>query len=160
MTKRNCKPHESPLLVSTLGLACLSLLSGCGGSSSGGGGGSGGSDDGPISITSANAQTLAAAALEVATIADSLPSSASHIGNAGGSVNCAPGTLEISASSGGSNDTITTPSGNVIAPPSPGDTVLDYDQCAEDGYEKSGRAAGNQMKRSPSLRRCWIDSTL
>lgn len=139
MTRRRAKLHESPAIVSSLGLACLGLLGGCGGAG-GGGGGSGGNDDGPIAITSTNAQTLAKAALAVAAIADSLPSSASRSGGSGATIDCAPGTLEITTS-GGEPVTITTPSGNAVSSPSVGDTMLDYEDCLEDDYVKSGLAS-------------------
>lgn len=139
MTKRSPKPIPSPAVVSSLSLACLGLLAGCGGSS-GGGGGSGGGDAGPIEVTAQNAESLARAALEIAVIADSLPASASRYGNAGGQINCGPGTLDISAVTGDPIDTGTSPSGNPIAPPPTGSTLLEYDECLEDGYEKSGTA--------------------
>lgn len=158
MTERRNKLHESPALVSSLGLACLGLLGGCGGSG-GGGGGSGSSDTGPIAVTSANAETLATAALEVATISESLLSSAGHFGaNTGGPVACDAGTRDITPSGSGSNDTITTPSGNVIAPPNPGDTVVDYADCLEDGYVKSGREAISSTGGGSRVR--WMNVSL
>ncbi|MDH3452037.1 MAG: hypothetical protein OEN20_06420 [Gammaproteobacteria bacterium] len=157
MTERRTKLHESPALVPSLGLACLSLLGGCGGSG-GGGGSSGGDATGPIAVTSANAETLATAALDVAAIVDSLPASASRYGNSGGQVDCVPGSLEISTSAGDSSDTITTPSGNVISPPATGDTVLDYTDCLEAGYVKSGVAAVSDT--GGGLRVRWMNMRL
>ncbi len=158
MTKRHCKLHESPALVSSLSIACLGLLGGCGGSS-GGGGGSSDNDTGPIAVTSANAESLAMAALEVATIAESLMSSSGHYGNnTGGPIACDAGTLDITPTGTGSNDTITTPSGNVIAPPNASDTVVDYESCLEDGYVKSGREAIASTGSGPRVR--WMSMEL
>ena len=140
MTKRCTKPYQSPAVVSSLGLACLGLLGGCGGSGGGGGGGSAGTNTSPISVTAANSETLAKAALAVAAIADSLPSSASRSGGSAATIDCQPGTLVITTS-GGEPVTLTTPSGNEITAPGVGDTVLDYDECEEDDYTKSGLAS-------------------
>lgn len=159
MSRRYAKLHESPAVVTSLGLACLGLLAGCGGSGSGGGGGGGGgSSTGPLTVSSGNAETLARAALEIAAIADSLPSSASRFGSSDGQVNCPPGTLDISTSGGGSTDTITTPSGNVISPPSAGDAVLEYENCLEGGYTKDGVAAVSNS--GGGLRVRWMNLRL
>ncbi|MDH3714997.1 MAG: hypothetical protein OET44_14265 [Gammaproteobacteria bacterium] len=143
MTKHCIKPYQSPAVVSSLGLACLGLLAGCGGASGGdNGGGGGGTTTGPLAVTSGNAQTLAKAALTVAVIGESLLSSSGHYGvNTGGPAPCDSGVLTVTPTGSGSTDTITTPSGNVISPPATSDTVVDYTDCLEDGYTKSGREA-------------------
>ena len=145
---------ESSALVTSLSLACLSLLSGCGGSSGGGGGG--GNTNTEITVTSQNAATLASRALTVATISDSLPFTASRFGaSSGEDVPCSTGTVDISASTGSSTDTVTTPSGNVITPPAAGDTVLDYESCEENGYTNTGRAAVGATGNSTRVR--WLN---
>jgi len=155
MTERSTqRTRELTPLVSSLGVACLSLLGGC--ASESGGSGGGGTNTGPLAVTSQNAETLASAAIVVATIGDSLPFTASRYGaSSGQGVPCDNGTLDISASTGSSTDTVTTPSGNVISPPAAGDTVLDYAACEESGYTNDGRAAVGASGNGSRVR--WLN---